>query len=117
ACILNTWFPNSHADVFISRLLDGYRLNGAWHPPRVRTVNFYVDQFSRQRHGDAPPARAGHPTRDRAGLDGDRPPQLVPSGPAVTLERSARRSLAAQDSAMDRRARSREALGLGAPSR
>ena len=45
ACVLNTWFPNSHADVFVSRLLDGYRLNGAWHAPRVRTVNFYVDQF------------------------------------------------------------------------
>ena len=45
ACILNTWFPNSHADVFVSRLLDGYRLNGAWHAPCLRTVSFYVDQF------------------------------------------------------------------------
>ena len=31
ACVLNTWFPNSHADVFISRLLDGYRLNFTSH--------------------------------------------------------------------------------------
>jgi hypothetical protein len=31
--------------VFVSRLLDGYRLNGSWHAPRLRTVNFYVDQF------------------------------------------------------------------------
>src|SRR6476469_4109544 len=45
ACVLNAWFPDSHADVFVSRLLDGYRLNGAWHPPRLDTVNFYVDQF------------------------------------------------------------------------
>lgn len=45
ACVMNTWFPNSHADVFVSRLLDGYRLNGAWHPPRVQAVKFYVDQF------------------------------------------------------------------------
>ena len=45
ACVLNTWFPNSHADVFIGRLLDGYRLNGAWHLPRLQTVTFYVDQF------------------------------------------------------------------------
>lgn len=43
--MLNTWFPNSHADVFISRLLDGYRLTGQWHAPRLRTVKFYVDQF------------------------------------------------------------------------
>ncbi len=42
---MNAWFPNSHADVFMSRLLDGYRLNGSWHPPRVIPVTFYVDQF------------------------------------------------------------------------
>ena len=45
ACILNVYSPNSHADVFLSRLLDGYRLNGTWHSPRVQTVSFYVDQF------------------------------------------------------------------------
>lgn len=42
---MNVYTPNSHADVFLSRLLDGYRLNGAWHPPRLQTVTFYVDQF------------------------------------------------------------------------
>jgi hypothetical protein len=45
ACILNVYFPNSHADVFMSRLLDGYRLNGKWHAPRVDVVSLYVDQF------------------------------------------------------------------------
>ena len=45
ACILNVYTPNSHADVFMSRLLDGYRLNGKWHSPRLQTVSFYVDQF------------------------------------------------------------------------
>lgn len=45
ACILNVYTPNSHADVFMSRLLDGYRLNGRWNPPRLQTVSFYVDQF------------------------------------------------------------------------
>lgn len=45
ACVLNAYTPNSHADVFVSRLLDGYRLNGAWHAPRLQTVSFYVDQF------------------------------------------------------------------------
>jgi len=44
-CILNAYFPNSHADVFVSRLLDGYRLNQSWHEPRLETVSFYVDQF------------------------------------------------------------------------
>lgn len=45
ACILNVYFPNSHADVFMSRLLDGYRLNGAWQSPRVEVASLYVDQF------------------------------------------------------------------------
>lgn len=45
ACILNAYFPNSHADVFMSRLLDGYRLNGKWHAPRLRVTSLYVDQF------------------------------------------------------------------------
>ena len=29
----------------MSRLLDGYRLNGAWHAPRLRVSALYVDQF------------------------------------------------------------------------
>jgi len=45
ACIMNAYYPNSHADVFVSRLLDGYRLSQAWHEPRLETVSFYVDQF------------------------------------------------------------------------
>lgn len=45
ACILNTYFPNSHADVFMSRLLEGYRLNGESHRPRLEVASFYVDQF------------------------------------------------------------------------
>jgi hypothetical protein len=42
---MNAYFPDSHADVFVSRLLDGYRLNHEWHAPRLETVSFYVDQF------------------------------------------------------------------------
>ncbi len=45
ACILNAYFPNSHADVFMSRLLEGYRLNGQSHRPRVEVASLYVDQF------------------------------------------------------------------------
>lgn len=44
ACVMNVWFPNSHADVFVPRMLDGYRLNGAWHAPRLQVTKFYVDQ-------------------------------------------------------------------------
>lgn len=45
ACVLNVYFPNSHADVFMGRLLEGYRLDGQSHRPRVQTVSLYVDQF------------------------------------------------------------------------
>jgi len=45
ACVLNAYYPNSHADVFIGRLLDGYRLNHQWHEPPLEIVSFYVDQF------------------------------------------------------------------------
>ncbi len=45
ACLLNAYFPNSHADVFLGRLLEGYRLNGVSHRPRVDVASFYVDQF------------------------------------------------------------------------
>jgi hypothetical protein len=42
---MNAYYPDAHADVFFSRLLDGYRLNQAWHAPRLEAVSFYVDQF------------------------------------------------------------------------
>lgn len=45
AAIINAYFPNSHADVFMGRLLQGYRLNGKTYLPRVDVVSMYVDQF------------------------------------------------------------------------
>jgi hypothetical protein len=45
AAILNAYYPDSHADVFLGRLLGGYRLNGKTHQPRVDVISFYVDQF------------------------------------------------------------------------
>ena len=45
AAILNAYYPDSHADVFMSRLLGGYRLNGKSYQPRVEVASLYVDQF------------------------------------------------------------------------
>jgi hypothetical protein len=45
AAVLTTYFPNSHADVFFSRILEGYRLNGVSHGPRLEIASMYVDQF------------------------------------------------------------------------
>ncbi|MBI3697499.1 MAG: hypothetical protein HY238_22020, partial [Acidobacteria bacterium] len=45
AAVVNVYHPLSHADVFISRLLEGYRLNGVSYRPRLELVSMYVDQF------------------------------------------------------------------------
>ena len=45
AAVVNAYFPTTHADVFLGRLLGGYRLNGKTYEPRVDVVSMYVDQF------------------------------------------------------------------------
>lgn len=45
AAVVNVYYPNSHADVFLGRLLEGYRLNGVSHRPRLELVSMYCDQF------------------------------------------------------------------------
>ncbi len=45
AAIINAYFPNSHADVFMGRLLGCYRLNGTTYHPKVDVVSMYLDQF------------------------------------------------------------------------
>ncbi len=45
AAIITEYRPNSHADVRMPKLLEGYFYNGAWHEPRLQVVSMYVDQF------------------------------------------------------------------------
>ncbi|MCC6857086.1 MAG: hypothetical protein IT158_00920 [Bryobacterales bacterium] len=45
AAVLTIFTPNSHADVFMMRLLQGYRLNKKTYLPRLDLVSMYVDQF------------------------------------------------------------------------
>jgi hypothetical protein len=45
AAICTVYYPLSHADVFLGRLLEGYRLNGVSHRPRLELAAMYVDQF------------------------------------------------------------------------
>src|SRR6188474_2077556 len=44
AAIVTTYYPNSHADVIVSRLLKGYTLDGKGDSPRMRLVSLYTDQ-------------------------------------------------------------------------
>ncbi|MEK7408975.1 MAG: hypothetical protein AAB225_28260 [Acidobacteriota bacterium] len=45
AAILTIFTPNSHGDVFMMRLIQGYRLNKKTCHPRLDLVSMYVDQF------------------------------------------------------------------------
>jgi len=45
AAILTIFAPNSHGDVFMMRLIQGYRLNKKTCHPRLDLVSMYVDQF------------------------------------------------------------------------
>ncbi|MBI1355128.1 MAG: hypothetical protein GC160_12335 [Acidobacteria bacterium] len=45
AAITSVYRPNSHADVFLHRILEGYRLNGVSHQSRLEIASMYVDQF------------------------------------------------------------------------
>ena len=61
ACVLNTWFPNSHADVFISRL--ARRLPSERRVARAAPADreFLRGPVSRKRHGSGAGGRIRNP--------------------------------------------------------
>ncbi len=58
AAVVTTWFPNSHADVFVGMLLNGCAPNGVPRKPRTRVVSLYTDQIAREDRSRA--VAAGH---------------------------------------------------------
>ncbi len=46
AAIVTVYRHNTHADVIVSRILEGYRLNGRGPRPSLKLVSLYVDQTS-----------------------------------------------------------------------
>jgi len=61
AAIVTTWFPNSHADVFVGMLLNGCAPNGVFRKPRTRVVSLYTDQIAREDRSRAVAAQHGIP--------------------------------------------------------
>jgi hypothetical protein len=45
AAIVTAYYHNSHADVIVSRLLEGYTLNGKGDFPSLKLASLYIDQF------------------------------------------------------------------------
>ncbi|NLC57653.1 MAG: hypothetical protein GX774_12510 [Armatimonadetes bacterium] len=44
AAIVTEYRPHSHADVIVTKFLEGYSIDGQYHAPRVDVVSLYTDQ-------------------------------------------------------------------------
>ena len=60
AAIITAYFERSHADVFFSRILHGYRLNKKTYYPRLEVASMYLDQ--------TPPNDMGHDLAEEYGF-------------------------------------------------
>lgn len=60
ACVTAYWKP-AHADVIVTKLLEGYELYGEWATPRVRVASLYIDQFPSNDIGRELAAKHGVP--------------------------------------------------------
>jgi hypothetical protein len=52
AALLTTYFRGSHADVIVTKILEGYELYGERHEPRIRIASIYLEQLSTRGAGD-----------------------------------------------------------------
>jgi hypothetical protein len=46
ACVVTTYFANSHADVIVGKFLQGFPTDEGLLPPEVDVVSLYMDQLS-----------------------------------------------------------------------
>ncbi len=76
AAVVTGYHYYSHADVIISRILDGYSPNGVHRQPRTRIVSLYTDQVVEKDLSRAVAAKHGFPiyptVREALTLGGDR---------------------------------------------
>ena len=61
AAIVTTWFPNSHADVFVGMLLHGCAPDGVPRGPRTRIVSLHTVQIAREDRSRAVASEHGIP--------------------------------------------------------
>jgi hypothetical protein len=67
AAILTEYRPLSHADVIVTKLLEGYDLYGSWTEPRIEVASIYLDQVPENDIGVGYAEKHGVPIFDSIG--------------------------------------------------
>ncbi|MEA2585907.1 MAG: hypothetical protein QOF33_3992, partial [Thermomicrobiales bacterium] len=67
AAIVTSYYPDSHADVIVGKLLTGYVLQGRPVEPRITVASLYLDQEPVDDMGRALATRHGVPVYDSVG--------------------------------------------------
>lgn len=67
AAVVTQYWPKSHADVIVGKLLEGYTLHGVPTEPRIEVASLYLDQTPAHDTGRALAARCGVPVFDTIG--------------------------------------------------
>lgn len=80
AALCTVYFAGSHADVILSRLLDGYTLDGEHHDPRIEIASVYLEQ-----HGSADNEPISRTDIGRDTLRSHRIPTFGSVGEALSL--------------------------------
>jgi hypothetical protein len=67
AALVTVYYPDSHADVIVGKLLDGYLHRGVPTAPRIEVASLYLDQIALDDTGRAAAARHGVPVHETVG--------------------------------------------------
>ena len=67
AAIATTYYPNSHADVIIGKIMAGFDFRGVWTDSRIEVASLYLDQVAVDDTGLAAAAAHGVPVYDSIG--------------------------------------------------
>lgn len=61
AALVTAYYPDSHADVIVTKMMEGYRLRGEQTEPRIEVASLFIDQTPFEDTGRALAAKHGVP--------------------------------------------------------